>query len=247
MTPFDALADEPRWVAWRIELRGGKAAKVPYAPKGGRAKAGDPSTWGTRAEAEATARVFVNGHHSGGIGIELGDLGRDMYLAGLDLDSCIGEDGTLAGWAQAILDAVPSYAEVSPSGSGVKLLFYCASDDVRSFLELLGIRNHEQWGIKRAVRGNGKDHGPAIEIYFSARYFTVTGDRWVTRPDALGLLDWSLLSRLAKLIPPARSNGAGQAGGSAIRAAPPHSAKVPHYDGPGKPSARRLGYCGLVP
>jgi putative DNA primase/helicase len=214
MTPFDALADEPRWVAWRIEMRGGKAAKVPYAPKGGRAKAGDPSTWGTRAEAEATARVIVNGHHSGGIGIELGDLGRDMYLAGLDLDSCIGEDGTLAGWAQAILDAVPSYAEVSPSGSGVKLFFYCASDDVRPFLELLGIRNREQWGIKRAVRGNGTDHGPAIEIYFSAGYFTVTGDRWVTRPDALGMLDWSLLSPLAKLIPPARSNGAGRAGGA---------------------------------
>src|SRR3954447_23027333 len=92
MTPFDSLAGEPRWVAWRIEMRGGKATKVPYAPKGGRAKAGDPSTWGTRAEADARARVIVNGHHSGGIGIELGDLGGDTYLAGFDLDSCIGED-----------------------------------------------------------------------------------------------------------------------------------------------------------
>jgi putative DNA primase/helicase len=48
--PFDTFAQERRWVAWRYELRGGKLTKVPYAPFGGRAKAGDPSTWGTRVD-----------------------------------------------------------------------------------------------------------------------------------------------------------------------------------------------------
>jgi len=53
---LDTLAYERRWVAWRTELRGGKPTKVPYAPLGGRAKADDPSTWGTRAEAEGRAQ-----------------------------------------------------------------------------------------------------------------------------------------------------------------------------------------------
>jgi primase-polymerase (primpol)-like protein len=44
--PFDALAREGRWVAWRIELRGGKPIKTPYAPDGKKAKADNPATWG---------------------------------------------------------------------------------------------------------------------------------------------------------------------------------------------------------
>ena len=116
MTPLDLLADEPRWVAWRNEDRGRKPTKIPYAPKGQRAKADDPSTWGTRAEAEARAAKIINGQ-GGGIGIQLGDVGADMYLAGVDLDSCLVADGTgtLAQWAENILVAVPSYAEVSAS------------------------------------------------------------------------------------------------------------------------------------
>jgi hypothetical protein len=43
VTPLDLLADEPRWVAWRNEDRGRKPTKIPYAPKGQRAKADDPS------------------------------------------------------------------------------------------------------------------------------------------------------------------------------------------------------------
>jgi putative DNA primase/helicase len=121
--PLDALAHEARWVAWRNELRGGKPTKVPYAPNGKMAKADDPATWGTRAEAEARAKKLINGH-GGGIGIELGDLGGDIHLAGFDLDSCLGEVGVAASWAEAILSTVLSYAEVSPSGRGLKVFFY---------------------------------------------------------------------------------------------------------------------------
>ena len=207
MTPLDLLADEPRWVAWRNEDRGRKPTKIPYAPKGQRAKADDPSTWGTRAEAEARAAKIINGQ-GGGIGIQLGDVGADMYLAGVDLDSCLVADGTLAQWAENILVAVPSYAEVSPSGCGIKAFFFCTADDVRPFLELVGITDPKQWGLKRGIEGeDGRDHGPGIELYMSGRYFTVTGDRWMTQPDSVMLLDWPALERLAQLIPPARSTG----------------------------------------
>jgi hypothetical protein len=208
MSALCSLADLERWVAWRSELHGGKRRKVPYSPKGGKAKADDPLTWGTLAAAEARAAKILNGQ-GGGIGINLGDIGGDTYLAGGDLDTCLSEDGALAPWAEAILAAVPSYAEISPSHRGVKLFFYVASEDVRPFLELTGITNPSQWGFKRSIGHDARDHGPAIELYFAARYFTVTGDRWVTQPDKVTPLDWPSLERLARLIPPARSRAKG--------------------------------------
>ena len=207
MTALDALAEEPRWVAWRYELRGGKWTKVPHDPRGGRAKADDPTTWGTRAEAEARAAEIVE-KQGGGVGIELGDLGGDIHLAGLDLDSCLSDEGVLSPWAEAILAAVPSYTEVSPSGRGLKVSFYVASENVRPFLELSGI-DPGQWGFKRSIGKDARDHGPAVEIYFARRYFTVTGDRWMAQPDQVILLDGPTLERLARLIPPAQADKTG--------------------------------------
>src|SRR5262249_7774095 len=124
-TAFDALATAPRWVAWRNERRGdkGKPTKVPYSPVlGGAAKANDPSTWGERSAAEARLEELPH-DLGGGVGIELGDLGHDAHIAGIDLDSCLA-DGTVADWAQRILDAAGTYAERSPSLTGLKLFFY---------------------------------------------------------------------------------------------------------------------------
>ena len=199
---LDALAQQPRWVAWRNEPRGRKVTKVPYAPNGKKAKSDDPSTWGTRAEAEARAKRIVNGQ-GGGTGIQLGDLGEDTFLGGIDLDSCIADDGTPAPWAAAILNATPTYTERSPSGRGLKLFFYLASDDVRPFLERIGA---DQWGVRRGIPGeDGRDHGPAVEIYLAGRYFTVTGDQWAGAPAEVAMLDNARLDRLAPLIPPAKS------------------------------------------
>ena len=175
MAALDALAGEPRWVAWRNELRARKLTKVPYAPDGRKAKADDPSTWGIRTAAESRAKKIVNGQ-GGGIGIQLGDLGADMHLCGIDLDSCILEDGALAPWAAEIVSAVPTYSERSPSGRGLKMFFYVASEDVRPFLDRIGA-SPDAWGTRRGMPGqDGRDHGPAIEVYLARRYFAVTRD-----------------------------------------------------------------------
>jgi predicted P-loop ATPase len=204
--PLDALANEARWVAWRNELRGDKPTKVPYAPDGKKAKADDPSTWGTRKAAEARASGIVNGQ-GGGIGIQLGDLGGDMHLCGIDLDSCIVDDGALAPWAAEILSATPTYTERSPSGRGLKMFFYTAREDVRPFLDRIGVLPNA-WGTRRTMPGlDGRDHGPAVEVYLAGRYFTVTEDVWPGTPDALDTLDAATLDRLSRLIPPARSAG----------------------------------------
>jgi hypothetical protein len=202
--PLDALAHEVRCVTWRNELRGRKSTKVPYAASGKRAKADDPSSWGTRVAAETQAGKIVNGQ-GGGIGIQLGDLGNDVHLAGIDLDSCLRERGVLAGWAAAILNIVQSYTEVSPSGHGLKLFFYVAGEDVRPFLDRIGAQ-HGQWGVRRDVPGeDARDHGPAIEVYLSNRYFTVTSNKWPSAPNELILLDGRNLDGLAALIPPGKS------------------------------------------
>jgi hypothetical protein len=195
------LATMPRWVAWRTEQRKGKPTKVPYSPHGGMGKADDPATWGTRAEAEARAEKLVNGSGSGGVGIHLGDLDGHVYLAGVDLDSCINEEGSLASWAATILAELDTYAERSPSGRGIKAFFYVAQEDVRPFLDLIGVPP-TGWGTKRGIAGHdGANHGPGVELYCSHRFFAITNNLWPGRPDRTHLLDRSALERLAAVIP----------------------------------------------
>lgn len=136
------LRDESVWVAWDDE--GGR--KVPKSPHGGNARSNDPSTWGTYAEAEAARSK--NGYS--GVGLML----TDGYI-GIDLDGVL-DDGEMADWAREIVDGIGSYAEVSPSGTGIHVIAWA---------------DPEQVG---AVGRNNRRDG--IEIYNHGRYFTVTGE-----------------------------------------------------------------------
>ena len=62
-----------------------------------------------------------------------------MHLSGIDLDSCIADDGTIAPWAVEILSIVPTYTERSPSGRGLKQFFFTANKNVRPFLDQIGV------------------------------------------------------------------------------------------------------------
>ena len=155
-------------------------------------------------------------------------MGGDVHLAGFDLDSCLGEHLELAPWAKPYLNDFPTYAEISPSRRGLKLFCYAASEDVRPFLDRIGV-DPDKWGCRRSVDGaDAADHGPAVEVYFALRYFAVTGERWRNSPDKIELLDQEALERLARLIPPARSaarsaastpRGSAAAGGDTSRSA----------------------------
>jgi len=200
MTALDAFADTPRWVAWRSEERGpkGELTKIPYGPRGRKAKANDRLTWfDRRGEAQSLLALTVidgtgshnwlNGH-GGGIGIQLGDLGDGRHLGGVDLDSCLDENGT------------------SPSGHGIKALFTLDATHVRPFLDLIGV-GVNQWGTKRGIKGlNGANHGPGIEIYLSHRFFAITERLFPGKPDRIAELDQPALENLAKLIPQPRQD-----------------------------------------
>src|SRR5215213_1555072 len=108
----------PRWVAWRSDPRRGgkKPAKVPINPATGRpADPSDPRTWGAF---DAAVKRWQNDGLAG-----IGFVFEGDGLAGADLDGCRNpETGELEPWADAIVQKFGTYTEVSPSGTGVKLI-----------------------------------------------------------------------------------------------------------------------------
>jgi primase-polymerase (primpol)-like protein len=143
------LSERDQWVCWRYEARGGEPTKVPYAPTWQPASSTNASTWSTfeRCFAAAVRERFD------GIGYVFSE--SDPYV-GIDLDDALRPDGTLEPWADEIVRELDTYAEVSPSGAGLKL--FCRGS------------------LPPGRRRTGK-----LEMYDAARYFTVTGRLWGER------------------------------------------------------------------
>jgi len=200
------LACDHRWVAWQTEVRKGrKATKVPYMPGTTRmAEADDPMTWGTRAEALARAASLPKPMGAGGIGFELGDLGDGMAIGGIDLDTCRSEDGSLESWATQIIALFATYAEVSPSGTGIKLFFSFDAGALPALLrEIAPAKGGKVW-----KRGGG-DHPPSIEIYLTHRYFAVTDQILPGAPARLRHVPIELIRQVLTEIGPAFSESSG--------------------------------------
>lgn len=140
------LRERPQWVCWRYEARDGEQTKVPYNAKTARkASSTAPHTWCDYETACRAASAYD------GIGYV---FAKDDPFVGVDLDDCIDTNGGMAGWARAILHALHSYTEISPSGNGVKI--FVAGE------------------LAEAVKCIPYQTG-GIEIYPHGRYFTVTG------------------------------------------------------------------------
>ena len=152
---LNALRELPQWVCFRLvpNEKKGKPDKIPLNPKsGGGAKANDASTWGTFDEAAGFAdRHGLFTDRTGGIGFEFAN-----GIAGVDLDDVILPDGTLKPYAQEIAETMKSYTELSPSGTGLHILFK------------LNVPLSE-FGSRR------RNDELGIEMYDSGRYFTITG------------------------------------------------------------------------
>lgn len=143
----------PHWVCWRWKQARKEWTKVPINPATGQlASHADPDTWGTFEDAVNAADT----HH--GIGYV---FAADDPFAGVDLDDCVTADGVIADWAAQIIGAADTYAEISPSGSGVKLI------------------------VKAELPGPGRKE-PEIEMYDRLRFFTITGKKL---PDVPGRIN----------------------------------------------------------
>lgn len=139
-----------QWVAWKWERRatakGHSWTKPPVNPSNGfGASHSQPRTWGRYEDAVAA----VDKRDLAGVGFVLTE--RDPFI-GFDLDKCRNpETGEIEPWAAEILALAETYAEESPSGTGVRLIGRGAIEKVT------------------------KCDPAHVEIYASLRYLTITG------------------------------------------------------------------------
>jgi putative DNA primase/helicase len=168
ITMLEELQKLPQWVCWCYEeTKEGKRTKVPYnARKGYKASTTDPKTWSTYELAlKGLANIQTrDGRPFDGIGFVFND-----DYTGVDLDHCIQADGTIDEWAQAYLDRIKTYAELSPSETGIHIL-------ARGVLPETTNAKGERGRYGRKVKLPGKrDKDAAIEMYCQGRFFTITG------------------------------------------------------------------------
>lgn len=161
-TEFDAevipaeLASYAQWVAWRPvpRERADGTTKIDKIPidigTGGNASSTDATTWSTFDEAVAYA-IF----NDLGVGFVL--MADDPFV-GVDLDDCV-VDGQLDERAADIVGQLASYTEVSPSGTGVRVIVQASG-----------------FVPKRKSRDG-------VEMYASGRFLTMTGRHLVESPD----------------------------------------------------------------
>jgi hypothetical protein len=163
MTALEQLTEFKQWVCWRwmaedeasgkmirVTADAEESTKVPFQINGKKAASNRPNEWSMYAECVAAAA----GGAFDGVGFMFAD--SDPF-SGVDLDKCVGPDGTIAAEAMEIITAAGSYAEISPSGTGVKLW-------------MLGT-------VADSFNKPMKTPGLKIEAYSRLRFFTFTGRR----------------------------------------------------------------------
>jgi replicative DNA helicase len=173
------------WVLWKFEKRNDKPTKLPYQVSGALAESNNDQTWCDFASVE---RRYQKGGYDG-IGFM---FAKDGGLCGVDLDGCRdAATGKVAEWAREIVLAFGTYAEVSPTGTGLKL--FCAG------------KSPFPTGRKIAVAADKVcDKLPGIEVYDFHRYFAVTGWRLLgpkEPQECQDALDW-LAGKYAPAVTP---------------------------------------------
>lgn len=137
-----------QWVSWRLELdRKKKWTKVPYIPGQLRhASSTNPNSW--RSLSMALRDIEPGQKGRDGIGFV---LTLDSRYVVIDLDHVV-EDDRIDAPAQEIIDRFGSYAELSPTGTGVHI--WCT-------------------GVLPDAENGGRKGN--VEMYSAGRFMTVTG------------------------------------------------------------------------
>lgn len=188
------LRDRPQWVCWRYEWKKGKWTKVLYTPfTTNKAASNRPGTWHTFRAARACYEDRPDFFDGIGYVFSVGD----PYVGG-DIDSCLDPAGQLGGLALTHLPV--TYAEISPSGSGVKFIARAA----------------KLASGRKTARG---------ELYSSGRYFTITGRVIDQAHNTITDQQAAVDTFLAALGSASRAAGGGEANGdrAALAASIPRS------------------------
>ena len=170
------LKDLKQWVLWDPGGDGRPINKTPMcATRSTGASSTKPEDWSSYEAAVRAARRR---------GRSLGFVfsSEDPY-AGVDLDDCVDlQTGAIEAWARDLITKLDTYAEISPSGTGVKLW----------------VRAEMPGGSGRKAKvGNG-----AFEAYSEGRYFTMTGRHVPGTPLTIEARQQQLDEVLSRLLPP---------------------------------------------
>lgn len=157
-----------QWVCYRLMpgKDGEKPRKVPINPLTGKnAQTNNSKTWSSYETAMEACKTY----NYSGVGFVFTQ--NDNYV-GIDIDHCYDpESNEFNDTAKAILAKSPTYAEISPSGSGIHLLYK---------------------GKKPVGKCKNTDTG--VEMYENGRYLTMTGNKLEGSPDTItednGALSW---------------------------------------------------------
>ena len=145
-----------RWAVWKAiwNPERNKYDKVPYDGNHRGLSTKLVESWGDYDSAAMTLRLNPTRYH--GLGLVLTGI---TDVVGIDLDNCR-EGTTIAPWAREIVESMGSYTEISPSGTGLRILAHGSTED--------------DWN----------NHDVGIEVYggHSARFLTITGDTSKPRP-----------------------------------------------------------------
>ena len=159
------LASTPAWVCWKwTTKKNGDMDKPPVRadyPEFA-ASTTNPKSWASFAIAART----VEAKKADGIGYVV--RGDDLRIF-IDLDNCRDPiTGEIADWAMALIEGANSYTEITPSGTG---------------LRIIGWAGHITQEIHTAYKLPGGGTG---EVFYKAvRYVCVTGNRLDGTPDSL--------------------------------------------------------------
>lgn len=151
------LVNRQQWLIWA-------GAKVPHHARTGKTgDAHDTEAWVSFEEAVRAVKRW----NASGVGIST-PLDGDLWF--LDLDHCLDAESEPAPWALPILEALDSYAEISPSGRGIKAIFHGRALPLhcdRAALQDRGMADEQNTAEKWEIFGAG----------VKQQYTTITGNR----------------------------------------------------------------------
>jgi putative DNA primase/helicase len=166
------LTTKPNWVLWKWEKKKSKWTKPPYQPNGKHAQNNNPETWSNYTAVCAVATKYS------GIGFSL----TNTDVAAFDIDGCRDpKTGTIAAWATALVERCNSYTEITPSGTGLRIIGLATGEAVV----------HRKLPVSEGI---------TVEPYRRAtRYITITGNPLPEFDIALSNIDAHIDAVVAEL------------------------------------------------
>ena len=185
---FDAipatLTARPQWLLWKSERKPGqdKPLKVPYYHSGAR-RTGTQGSISDRKKLVTLNSVKAAYLNGGFTGIGFAFLPGDG-LIGIDIDRAIDpETGEVSEQLHAIIAAVDSYTEYSPSGTGAHI-------------------------IAQGHTTTNKSNDIGLEVFCGRQYFTFTGKHWPGTPTVVNPIADDVLRRLHATVDQAKNKPA---------------------------------------